>query len=154
MTYPVSVFLYSDRKVFRCRVSVSLGESLHLTSMGISPSFFSMTQSISGPSGSRQKKIRPPAADNRAARINSNPTNCSKRFPRCSRVGFVPSRAAARRTPRSKKMYFELFVSFFRADDLYIGAFRAPHVISLAIIGGVGGYILKKRLWTGRELSA
>jgi phosphatidylglycerol---prolipoprotein diacylglyceryl transferase len=39
------------------------------------------------------------------------------------------------------------FVSFFRADDLYIGPLRAPHVVSILLFVIVGTYMLKKRLW-------
>ena len=38
-------------------------------------------------------------------------------------------------------------VSFFRADDLYLGPFRAPHVVSVLLIVAAGGYILRNRLW-------
>lgn len=39
------------------------------------------------------------------------------------------------------------FVSFFRADDLYMGPFRAPHVVSVLLLVIVGTYVIKKRLW-------
>jgi phosphatidylglycerol:prolipoprotein diacylglycerol transferase len=38
-------------------------------------------------------------------------------------------------------------VSFFRADDLYLGALRAPHVVSVLLVLVVGGYMLQARLW-------
>jgi phosphatidylglycerol:prolipoprotein diacylglycerol transferase len=38
-------------------------------------------------------------------------------------------------------------VSFFRADSLMLGPFRAAHVVSLLIIALAGGYIVKERLW-------
>lgn len=38
-------------------------------------------------------------------------------------------------------------VSFFRADDLYLGPLRAPHVVSVAMIAFAGGLILYRRLW-------
>jgi len=38
-------------------------------------------------------------------------------------------------------------VSFYRADDLYIGPLRAPHVVSVLLIVFVGGYVIKNRLW-------
>ena len=38
-------------------------------------------------------------------------------------------------------------VSTFRAEDLILGPFRAPHVVSLIIVLLVGGYLIKKRLW-------
>jgi len=40
-----------------------------------------------------------------------------------------------------------IFVSFFRADDLYLGPLRAPHVASVLLIVLVGGYVIKNRLW-------
>jgi phosphatidylglycerol:prolipoprotein diacylglycerol transferase len=40
------------------------------------------------------------------------------------------------------------FVSTFRAEDLMLGAFRAPHVISLFIVLIAGGYLVRRRLWT------
>jgi phosphatidylglycerol:prolipoprotein diacylglycerol transferase len=39
------------------------------------------------------------------------------------------------------------FVSFFRADDLYLGPLRAPHVVSVLLLIIVGTYVIKKRLW-------
>ncbi len=39
------------------------------------------------------------------------------------------------------------FVSFFRADDLYIGSLRAPHVVSVLLIVVMSAFIFKKRLW-------
>jgi phosphatidylglycerol:prolipoprotein diacylglycerol transferase len=42
-------------------------------------------------------------------------------------------------------------VSTFRAEDLMLGPFRAPHVVSLIIILLAGGYLLQKRLWTQDE---
>ena len=42
------------------------------------------------------------------------------------------------------------FVSFFRADDLYLGSLRAPHVVSVLLLIIVGTYMIKKRLWTKR----
>ncbi|HEY5594336.1 MAG TPA: prolipoprotein diacylglyceryl transferase [Nitrospiria bacterium] len=38
-------------------------------------------------------------------------------------------------------------VSFFRADDLYLGSLRAPHVVSVLMFIFVGAYVIKKRLW-------
>ena len=38
-------------------------------------------------------------------------------------------------------------VSFFRADDLYIGSFRAPHVVSILLVVGVGLFVFRKKLW-------
>jgi phosphatidylglycerol:prolipoprotein diacylglycerol transferase len=38
-------------------------------------------------------------------------------------------------------------VSFFRADDLYLGSFRAPHVVSVLLLVVVGTFVVKKRLW-------
>ena len=38
-------------------------------------------------------------------------------------------------------------VSFFRADDLYLGSLRAPHVVSVLMVVFVGAYVIKKRLW-------
>ncbi|MCI0526861.1 MAG: prolipoprotein diacylglyceryl transferase, partial [Nitrospira sp.] len=35
------------------------------------------------------------------------------------------------------------FVSFFRADDLYMGPFRAPHVVSVLLLVIVGTYVIK-----------
>jgi phosphatidylglycerol:prolipoprotein diacylglycerol transferase len=45
------------------------------------------------------------------------------------------------------------FVSFFRADSLMLGPFRAAHVVSLLLVGLAGGYILKERLWQQVESS-
>ena len=42
------------------------------------------------------------------------------------------------------------FVSFFRADGLYLGSLRAPHVVSVLLLIIVGTYMIKKRLWTKR----
>jgi phosphatidylglycerol:prolipoprotein diacylglycerol transferase len=42
------------------------------------------------------------------------------------------------------------FVSFFRADDLYLGPLRAPHVVSVLLLLIVGTYVIKKRLWVKR----
>jgi phosphatidylglycerol:prolipoprotein diacylglycerol transferase len=39
------------------------------------------------------------------------------------------------------------FVSFFRADDLYLGSLRAPHVVSVLLLLFIGTYVIKKRLW-------
>lgn len=39
------------------------------------------------------------------------------------------------------------FVSMIRAEDLYLGPFRAPHVMSVAIILGAGAYMVARRLW-------
>ena len=39
------------------------------------------------------------------------------------------------------------FVSFFRADDLYLGPLRAPHVVSVLLLLFIGTYVIKKRLW-------
>lgn len=62
-----------------------------------------------------------------------------------------------RKQPRGDGFIFGLYlilysigrfiVSFYRADDLYIGMFRAPHVMSVLIVLAVGGYIMKRRLW-------
>ena len=38
-------------------------------------------------------------------------------------------------------------VSTFRAEDLMLGPFRAPHVVSLIVVVIVGGYLVKKQLW-------
>jgi phosphatidylglycerol:prolipoprotein diacylglycerol transferase len=38
-------------------------------------------------------------------------------------------------------------VTLFRADDLYLGPFRAPHVASFVMVLVAGGYIIKNRLW-------
>jgi phosphatidylglycerol:prolipoprotein diacylglycerol transferase len=38
-------------------------------------------------------------------------------------------------------------VSFFRADDLYLGSLRAPHVVSVLMFILVGAYVIKNRLW-------
>ena len=38
-------------------------------------------------------------------------------------------------------------VSFFRADDLYIGALRAPHVVSVLLVVMVGVFVIRKKLW-------
>lgn len=46
------------------------------------------------------------------------------------------------------------FVSFFRADDLYIGPFRAPHVVSVLLVLIIGGYVIKKQLWKGPSKSS
>ena len=45
------------------------------------------------------------------------------------------------------------FVSFFRADDLYIGVFRAPHVVSVLLVLLVGGFIIRRRLWSRAGVS-
>lgn len=42
-------------------------------------------------------------------------------------------------------------VSFFRADDLYIGIFRAPHVVSVLLVIFVGAYVIKNRLWAKKK---
>jgi phosphatidylglycerol:prolipoprotein diacylglycerol transferase len=42
------------------------------------------------------------------------------------------------------------FVSFFRADDLYLGSLRAPHVVSVLLLLIVGTYVIKKKLWVKR----
>jgi len=39
------------------------------------------------------------------------------------------------------------FVSMFRAEDLMIGPFRAPHVVSAIVILVAGGLIARGRLW-------
>lgn len=39
------------------------------------------------------------------------------------------------------------FVSFFRADDLYIGGLRAPHLAGFIIIALALTFIVKRRLW-------
>lgn len=39
------------------------------------------------------------------------------------------------------------FVSFFRADNLMILGLSVPHLISLLIIGVVGYYLVRNRLW-------
>lgn len=41
-------------------------------------------------------------------------------------------------------------VSFLRADDLYLGPFRAPHVASILLVIGLGTYIIQKKLWKVR----
>ena len=42
------------------------------------------------------------------------------------------------------------FVSFFRADDLYLGPLRAPHVVSVLLLLMIGTYVIKERLWVKR----
>jgi phosphatidylglycerol---prolipoprotein diacylglyceryl transferase len=39
------------------------------------------------------------------------------------------------------------FVSMIRAEDLYMGPFRAPHVVSVIVIVVIGGYMIARRLW-------
>jgi phosphatidylglycerol:prolipoprotein diacylglycerol transferase len=39
------------------------------------------------------------------------------------------------------------FVSLLRAEDLYMGPFRAPHVVSVFVIALAGGYVFSRRLW-------
>lgn len=39
-------------------------------------------------------------------------------------------------------------VSFYRADDLFLGAIRAPHLASVLLILIAGGYVLRRRLWS------
>ena len=39
------------------------------------------------------------------------------------------------------------FVSTLRAEDLYLGSIRAPHVVSVLIVVIVGSFILSRRLW-------
>lgn len=39
------------------------------------------------------------------------------------------------------------FVSMVRAEDLYLGPFRAPHVVSVITVVGVGAYVISRRLW-------
>lgn len=39
------------------------------------------------------------------------------------------------------------FVTFFRADDLYLGPFRAPHVVSVLLLVVVGTYMIRNKLW-------
>ncbi|HEY5649316.1 MAG TPA: prolipoprotein diacylglyceryl transferase [Nitrospiria bacterium] len=66
-----------------------------------------------------------------------------------------------RKTPRGDGFIFLLylilysidrfFVSFFRADDLYLGPFRAPHVVSVILVLGLSLYIFQKRLWRSPE---
>ncbi len=38
-------------------------------------------------------------------------------------------------------------VSFFRADSLMLGPYRAAHIVSLLLIALAGGYMIKERLW-------
>ena len=42
-------------------------------------------------------------------------------------------------------------VSFFRADDLYLGPLRAPHVVSVLLVILVGTYVINKRLWLKKK---
>ncbi len=42
------------------------------------------------------------------------------------------------------------FVSFFRADDLYLGSLRAPHIVSVLLLVIIGSYLVKNRLWAKR----
>lgn len=39
------------------------------------------------------------------------------------------------------------FVSMIRAEDLYLGPFRAPHVVSVIVIIAIGSYVVSRRLW-------
>ncbi len=39
------------------------------------------------------------------------------------------------------------FVSMLRAEDLYLGPFRAPHVVSVIIVATVGIFMISRRLW-------
>lgn len=39
------------------------------------------------------------------------------------------------------------FVSLLRAEDLYLGPFRAPHVVSVLVVIVVGSYVISRRLW-------
>jgi phosphatidylglycerol:prolipoprotein diacylglycerol transferase len=41
------------------------------------------------------------------------------------------------------------FVTFFRADDLYVGGIRGPHIISVLFIAGSLACIFAFRLWKG-----
>lgn len=66
-----------------------------------------------------------------------------------------------RKTPRGDGFLFSLylilysvdrfFVSFFRADDLYLGDFRAPHVMSVLLVVAFTAIIIQKRLWLPPE---
>jgi len=44
-------------------------------------------------------------------------------------------------------------VSSFRAEDLMVGPFRAPHVVSVIIIIISGSYLIRKRLWSDKAVS-
>lgn len=39
------------------------------------------------------------------------------------------------------------FVSMIRYEDLLMGPFRAPHVVSVIVIVVIGGYMISRRLW-------
>jgi phosphatidylglycerol:prolipoprotein diacylglycerol transferase len=45
------------------------------------------------------------------------------------------------------------FVSFFRADSLMIGGFRAAHVISIVIVILSGVFMFRKKLWRSNKIS-
>jgi len=47
-----------------------------------------------------------------------------------------------------------MFASFFRADDLWLGKLRAPHVMSALFIAGAAAFVLKFRLWEGGKNQA
>src|SRR3989304_2698235 len=41
------------------------------------------------------------------------------------------------------------FVSLLRAEDLYLGPFRAPHVVRVIVVLVIGAYVISRRLWRG-----
>jgi phosphatidylglycerol---prolipoprotein diacylglyceryl transferase len=45
------------------------------------------------------------------------------------------------------------FVSLLRAEDLYLGPFRAPHVVSVVVIVVVGSYVVTHKLWRADSVS-
>jgi phosphatidylglycerol---prolipoprotein diacylglyceryl transferase len=45
-------------------------------------------------------------------------------------------------------------VSMIRAEDLYLGPFRAPHVASVLIVIVAGGFLVSRRLWRAPSLRA
>ena len=62
-----------------------------------------------------------------------------------------------RTTPRKDGFLFCLYlllysvarfvVSFFRADNLMVAQFSLPHIVSILLILGAGGWIVARRLW-------
>ncbi len=42
-------------------------------------------------------------------------------------------------------------VSAFRAEDLMLGPFRAPHVVSAILVVGLGWFMIQRRLWRPLE---
>jgi phosphatidylglycerol:prolipoprotein diacylglycerol transferase len=45
--------------------------------------------------------------------------------------------------------FIRFFVTFLRADDLYVGGIRGPHIISVLFIAGSLACILMFKLWKG-----